>query len=187
MSHKDNTFEHIDLDDAFGLVFGWKGGVAGCYEEPKFRKNQMRKWIKKVKSRTIDLTNNDERMRSNVLKTLDSLNSRLNDYPRKKSEWNIIAQLIEIIGYLLGYERYVKSIRNQEFHTIVFLQNIEQERATEQILKRTEVIKRDRSYKFFDNTRQEICLKLKEDGLTNYEIGLILNIKGSKVSRILKQ
>jgi len=113
---------------------------------------------------------------------LESLEDELKKKPKEINEWFIIADLMAMINYLLGYDW--DGIINRH---VIFFQDKDQEHINS---KKSGKIQPNRDYVWIlpnlRNHQRKIAMELKNQGLNIFKISMVLNLSESMVWKLLK-
>ena len=173
---------NMRLERALRQVYGNKYyHSAELFSQTNNVKVALRDWIKKIRRRILEVTNYDLRLREIILLDLESLERDIKNLNDKKSDWEIIPDLMDIISRLLGYDWGEGKVSHETF----FYQNGNQEWNNQ--------VKREggKSFRDYQNQISRICKaqvetikRLKKDGLSLHEISCVLKISESTINRL---
>lgn len=172
---KDSMFFEFAMQDLLGPKYY---GSAGGFSDPTFCKECMIRAVKRIRNRLDQILTVDERLRHSTGIILDRLESNVKETSEKvNNDWEIIADLLDLIAHLLGYDWLDGEIHR---HVIFF-----QDRTQEQF----DCIKQKSEY--YD----ELCLEekrrymlvtfLEKNQIPKYQIARLLGISVRRVNRIL--
>lgn len=155
-------------------------GMAGAFMDPNFCKECMLRAVKRIRNRLDDILTMDERLRQTTGLILDNLKSNVKEMSEDvNNDWNIIANLLDLIAHLLGYDWLDERIHRH----IIFYQDKAQEQLDWKMRKGTR--------EYFDEWLQDkkyrymLVNLLKNNQLSNYQIARLLGISVRGVHRIL--
>lgn len=174
---------NLGLEHALCTIFGKKyHGDASLFEDPKYVKQALNDWIKKVRKRITELTNYDERLRLVTSIQLELLKKELKNFPKENNEWMIITHFIYLINYLLGYDLCDGTINRH----VIYFQDRGQEWKEQQKMGKRRWEDISWTYKNVRNYRRDIIKRLREKGLNYYQISEIMDKSESTIKRISK-
>jgi len=180
--NRSTRFKYGSLLFAMQNLFGRKHyeGMAAAFSDSTFCKECMLKAVKRIRNRLDDILTMDERLRETTGLTLDSLERNVKEMSEEvNNDWNIIADLLELLVYLLGYDWLDGQVRRH----IVFYQDKTQEQLDWR--------KRKGKREYFDEWlldkkfRYMLVNILKNNQLPKYQIARLLGISMRRVSKIL--
>lgn len=172
---------NIELEYAVRLAFGRKYyNYASLFEDPTNVKSALKDWINKIEKRLYTITNYDENLRGFVSTHLESLRRNLAQYPKESNEWKIIADLVAITTYLVGY-----SYDGELNRHVIYYQDAQQQ-VVEARHKAGSGSEDLWGFNHIKKYRKDIAHHLKEAGLTNYQISLVLTVSLYEVNQLLK-
>ncbi len=179
----ERFYYNMDLEMALRTLFGNKyNQFAGLAQDPKEIKKAMKDWIKKVENRIDELTNYDPRLKEISEIHLDSLKSAILQLNKENNDWIIIARLLHLISYLLGYD----FVDGKIYRHVIFFRDRTQEIG---VARRKGKIKPEDFNWIFrnkDDYRREIAKQLKEKQLSIFKISKIMNISQNRVNKLLE-
>lgn len=154
---------------------------AGGFSNPSNIKKALSDWIRKIRKRTLEVTNYDLRLKEMILLELEYIEKEIKKINKENNDWKIIPRLMEIISRLLGYDWCDGEIHRQVF----FFQNRSQEEVDE--INKGEGI----SFKDYQESMSkvykaqlDIIKSLEKKGLTFHEISCVLKISESTINRM---
>jgi len=155
-------------------------GSASEFRDITTCKEYFRRAIKRIKKTLNDIIVYDERLLMMTNRTLERLDELAKETSQKNNhDWLIIANLIDLISRLIGYDWADGKIHRYVFYHQNRIQEIED-------------YHKMAGRSFFDELRNEnkiryeLVCQLKEKGFSNNYVGRILRISDKRVSKILK-
>jgi len=173
---------NLSLEYVVQDLFGREsyGGIAGAFCDVDFCKKCMFRVIKRIRRR-LSILFMDERLRRITGIILDRLEENLKETSEEvNNDWDIIANLLDLIVHLLGYDWLDGRIHRHVF----FYQNSGQEQLDWNYEK-------GRAY--FEEWRKEdihrsmIVNFLRKNQIPKYQIANLLRISVRRVNRILQE
>ncbi len=148
--------------------------MASAYQNPKYFKDECLKIIGKIKKRIIQVVTNDEILKATILADLDILKSDIKKIVKENSEPHVIAELLELIAHLLGWDYF----EGKFFRTPIFHQTEEQRLKS---LEKSASLDAPAEVPY---RRRCLILKLRKEGLNYQKIALILGMTASSVKSL---
>ena len=170
----------MDLELALRLFLGKKAYHSASAESYVTSKL---KWLQKVAKRIIlrideldTTTRHKQMLASEAERFLEKVNSS------KVSAWEVVYVLLRLCGRLLGFDYLSGSI----VHTPVYYQSHSQY-YTSHILQGGDVMQDYYDQKDMVSARKRIVKQLKEEGLSDFKIALILNTSEYQIKKLRKE
>jgi len=163
-------------------LFGRKsyGGIAGAFCDADFCKKCTLRAIKRIRRR-LSLLFMDERLRQTTSIILDRLQKNLKETSEEvNNDWHIIANLLDLISHLLGYDWLDGRIHRHVF----FYQNLGQEQLDWNYKKGREYFEEWRKE---DKRRYMLVNFLRENQIPKYQIANLLRVSVRRVNKILRE
>ena len=183
--NNERFYYNIELEMALRQVFGKKYyHSAELFAYPKYVKEDLIDWIKRIRKRTIDITNYDLRLREMIFLNLECLENEVKKIDKENVDWKIIARLMNLVSRFLGYDWCNGEINRH----VLFFQDGAQE-WNDKLNKG----KFKSSGDFFNHISKinkallETIEFLEKKGLTLDEISSVLKISESTISRLKKK
>jgi len=171
---------NLDLEYVMLDFFGKKYyGMARLFENPTFCKKCMLRVVKRIRKRLNEILSMDERLRqrtNGILESLEGHSRRIS--LTENNDWFIIADLLDLVGHLLGYDWQDGKIHRQVFFF--------QDEVQAQLDKRIE-----NPNKYYDSLRSDEKLRymlvqsLRIRQLPKHQIARLLGISSKRVDNIL--
>ncbi len=153
--------------------------IAGLVHEPKHRKKYFKQVIKRI-LKQIDRIDTNTAHKKRMFSAAQSLLSELQS--RKLCDITVSIKLLRLVGILLGYSGVKGAILNTPFYYQTPGQHF-----TEAILNGTDTHSDDNESKNVITKRKEIIGQLKGDGMTDYDIALVLNTTEYQIKKLRKE
>ncbi|MCX6601343.1 MAG: hypothetical protein NT025_07255 [bacterium] len=175
-------FAEFDLEMALSELFGMKhwSGTTSLFEYPKHVQSAVAEAISKIEMEVTNRVSTDERLRGVLLHCTDSLKK----YSRQlevsnASQIGVIARLLHIIAYLLGFDHGRGEINR---HVIYY-------QTQEQLERDVDLTKgegwKNRAFEYVK--RYEVIKSLQGQGIPRKQIALIVNIPYHRVCAYLRK
>jgi hypothetical protein len=175
--HYSLALEHA-MRELYGSKSRWYQS-AGSYSEPKEVREALLAATKCIRARVEDIITIDSRLEDAVGSTLDGLEKEICAIGKQDNQLDIIARLLMLVAYLLGYGRMTgKPIRE-----VVYFQTAGQARYDDH-LAQTEDFRAARALEV--TKRREIAGLLHGQGLSVAQIAHVMKIPGHQVRDYLR-
>jgi hypothetical protein len=152
--------------------------IAGLVHNPKHRKKYFRQAIKQV-LKQIDRIDTNTAHKKRLFSAAQSLLSEFQS--RKLCDITVSIKFLRLVGILLGYSGVKGAILNTPFYYQTPGQH-----HTETILNRIDTHSEDNEKNVIAK-RTEIIGQLKSDGMTDFDIALILNTSEYQIKKLRRQ
>ena len=181
MNEEGKRFKYnMDFEHALRNLLGQRHyGMAGAFRSPKISKKFLLRAIRRIRRRLNEIITTDERLILTTSITLDRLERNVKAMSAKvNNDWVIIANLLNLISLLLGYDWLDGDVHRHVF----FYQDKVQE---------IHDYKKKVGKAFWDEftgdwrIRFEIVCLLKEMELPNNQIARVIGISDKLVAKIL--
>jgi hypothetical protein len=147
---------------------------AGSYQDPKYVREALLAATKRVRGRVDDIITIDSRLEDAVAATLAGLEREIHAIGKRNNQLDIIAYLLTLVAYLLGYGR----ITGKPIREVVYFQTAGQTRYDDHLTD-TEGVREARA---LDVTkRREIAHLLHGQGLRVAQIAHVMKIAEHQV------
>jgi hypothetical protein len=166
-------FEHV-----MGLYFGEKAyQIAGQANTPKYRREWLMKVIRVI-MKTIDAIDTTPRHKRVMMSDVEAIKDAIGkcDEP----SWALVYRLIALVGRLLGF-----FARGCQCHSPTYFQTPDQYFTTD-LLTGGDGSKVYEDKKDAVSVRKDLIKFLKEKGLSDFKVALVLNTTEYEVKKLLK-
>lgn len=176
---KYNMIFEIAMQNILGTHYSHS---AELFREVDYSKKYLRRAIKKLRKRVVELITHDERLLTQCESILDSID----DLAKKtaddvNNDWEIIANLILLVSKLVGFDWCDGKI----YHHAFFYQDLKQEFDSETQKRGARDVYKElmdvRKYQYMTVN------SLNKKNLPMIQIGNILNISKDRVKQILEE
>lgn len=152
-------------------------GMASAFSNYAYMKRRLLSVTKKIHKRILNIATTDEDLKERLGIELDALSRKIKAIdPKNNNDQEIIANLFEIIGLLLGWDR-------GEFVRIPIFYQAEEERQ-KALFRRADTKMAPGLWEFYH--RRQLVLQMLKDGKTYAQVALIFNIPEANVKQIEK-
>ena len=169
----------MDFELTMRLFLGDKAyHIAGQESHDKYRREWLLKAAKKILLRVdaIETTTRHKQMlMTEAEKLIQSLKGQI------RSPWSVVYRLFRLCGRLLGFD----FVRGAIVHTPIYYQTSEQY-YTSKILEGGDALQDYYDKKDAVSTRERLAKQLKEEGLTDFKIALVLNTTEYQIKKMRK-
>ena len=150
--------------------------TAGAFGDSKFRRGRLRKVVKEL-MRAVDGLDTNDRHKRVLLADLEATMSDLDGI--LDPTWDLVLHLLSVVGHLLGYDYLVGS----RCYTPCYFQDSKQHHFTKTMETRDPLHHRVEKTNAI-NIRQKLVDQLKEMGLTDFHVALVLNTSEYAVKKL---
>lgn len=169
----------MDFEITVRLFLGDKAyHIAGQENHDKYRREWLLKAAKKI-LRRIDVlettTRHKQMLMTEAEKLIQSLKGKI------RSPWTLVYCLFRLCGRLWGFD----FVRGSIVHTPIYYQTPEQY-YTSKILEGGDALQDYYDQKDAVSTRKRLAEQLKEEGLTDFKIALVLNTTEYQIKKMRK-
>lgn len=172
-------FNGMDFELTVRLFLGEKAyHIAGQETYGNNRQRWLSKVAKKILKR-LDVLDTTSRHKEMLMNDVEGLIKVLKG--RTLSAWPIVYRLFRLCGRLLGFD----FVRGSIVHTPVYYQNIEQY-YTSEILIGGDVMQDYYDKNNAISIRKRLSEQLKNEGLTDFKIALVLNTTEYQIKKMRK-
>jgi hypothetical protein len=162
----------LALEYAMRELYGSKSRwyqSAGSYQEPQYVREALLAATKRVRGRVDDIITIDSRLEDAIAATLAGLEREIHAIGKRNNQLDIIAYLLTLVAYLLGYGR----MTGKPLREVVYFQTVCQTRYDDHLTD-TEGVREARA---LDVTkRREIAGLLRGQGLSVAQIAHVMKI-----------